>query len=329
MPARRFTLVVRVDDAASPGATIADTAAVSSSTADPNASNNSAGATTTVATTETPDADLQVTTVAPPKSVMVGQPLTWTTTVTNHGPAAATGVTLVVTVPDGATFVSATGGAAPSDGVVTFHLADLPDGASSSVTVVVEARAVGTLTSMATASADETGPSPSNNSATATSAIIPAPTPTPGRTPSLTPGLTGSDGPVVVSVKRYGYHARPTRLVLTFNQPLTPARAQDRKNYRIVDLHGRVFPVRSVAYDASNWTVTLHPFSRLDLHQRYKLTILGTGSRGLTGDSGQPLDGARTGQPGSNYQTLVRPKQLVWPIPTPLSFFSWARPGKR
>jgi hypothetical protein len=89
---------------------------------------------------------------------------------------------------------------------------------------------------------------------------------------------------------------------LKFNQPLDPARAQDRKDYRIVGLHGRVFPVRSVVYDAAKWTVTLHPFFRLDLHHRYKLAVHGTGSVGLTGASGRLLDGARTGQPGSNYQ---------------------------
>ena len=96
-----FTLVVQVDDATSPCATIADTAAVSSSTADPSNANNSAVVTTTVATPPTPVADLEVTTVGPPKPVSVGQPLTLTTTVTDHGPAAATGLTLIVTVPTG------------------------------------------------------------------------------------------------------------------------------------------------------------------------------------------------------------------------------------
>jgi uncharacterized repeat protein (TIGR01451 family) len=331
-----FTLVLRVDDAAPGGATIADFAAASSSTADPDGEKNSAGASTTVAIPAAPVADLEVTTVKSSRSVIVGQPLTWTTTVTNNGPAAATGVTLVVTVPAGATFFSATGGASPSDGVLTFQLADLTAGSSESVTVVVEARAVGTLTSTATASAVQADPSSTDSTATATAAILPATTPTPSPSPvptaapapTLTPAIRRSDGPQVISLKRRGNDWKPTRLILKFDQPLTTASARDRKDYRIVGLHGRVIPVRWARYDAPQRTVILRTFPHLDLYRRYRLTIQGTGSLGLSNTSGQLLDGARTGQPGSNYQGFVRPRHPLGPMLASRSILSSPHPGQ-
>lgn len=87
---------------------------------------------------------------------------------------------------------------------------------------------------------------------------------------------------------------------------------------RIAGLHGRVMPIRRARYDASNWTVILRTFPHLDLYRRYQLTIRGTG----------PLDGARTGVPGSDYHTLVRPKRLMLPIPVSLPFPSGPRPGQ-
>ena len=73
----------------------------------------------------------------------VGNELTYTITVHNGGAIAATGVKLTDRLPKGVTFVSATGGVTPSDGVLTFDLGTLGGGAEATVSVVVvpEARA--------------------------------------------------------------------------------------------------------------------------------------------------------------------------------------------
>ena len=45
----------------------------------------------------------------------------------------------------------------------------------------------------------------------------------------------------MTSVKRYGYHAQPTSLVLAFSEPLDPSLAQNGNEYEIVPVieHGR------------------------------------------------------------------------------------------
>ena len=56
-----------------------------------------------------------------------------------------------------------------------------------------------------------------------------------GQTTTLTAKITSgvpvtiSDGPQIMSLKRYGIHMKPTTIVLTFDQPLDPTR-QDVKS---------------------------------------------------------------------------------------------------
>jgi hypothetical protein len=49
----------------------------------------------------------------------------------------------------------------------------------------------------------------------------------------------------------------------------------------------------------------------LNLHRRYTLTINGTTSSGLKNPSGDLLDGAGNGQPGSDYVTTITGKILA------------------
>ena len=89
-------------------------------------------------------------------------------TASNAGPDTAQGVTLTVTLPAGMTFVSTTQGS-ESNGVVTVPLGDMVLGASSTVTIVAQATALGQL--QVTAGVTDSGPSDpttSNNSASAT-----------------------------------------------------------------------------------------------------------------------------------------------------------------
>jgi hypothetical protein len=67
------------------------------------------------------------------------------------------------------------------------------------------------------------------------------------------------DGPTVDNFVRLGFHAEPTTLVLSFDKPLDPVRAEDLGNYRIAQSHGRAVRVASVAYDPTTLTVTISP----------------------------------------------------------------------
>jgi uncharacterized repeat protein (TIGR01451 family) len=126
-------------------------------------------------------ADLSIA-VAAPDTVRIGQLLTYTVTVTNHGPDAASGVSVRDSLPDGVTFVSATSsqGSIPtrSGGVVTAALGSVADGGRATVTIVVRPTVWGTLTDSASVSGAESdpnsvnnGPGPDNPAATANTTV--------------------------------------------------------------------------------------------------------------------------------------------------------------
>jgi IPT/TIG domain len=130
--------------------------------------------------------------------------------------------------------------------------------------------------------------------------------------------------PRVMSVARFGFHMQPTSVVLTFSSALDPTEAQDVKNYRIVTLGGRgrngfrighVTRVRAAVYDPAAFTVTLRPVVRLDIHNRYRLTVKGAMPTGLRGGSGVPLAGEADGAAGTNYVTVLREKLVAGPAP--------------
>ncbi|MFF1630386.1 calcium-binding protein [Streptomyces sp. NPDC058272] len=122
-----------------------------------------------------PGVDLSVTKTGP-ATVAIGDRATYTVTVTNTSTStSATGVSLseALTGP-AASVVSAT----PGQGTCTTSatgascsLGTLAPGARTTVTVVVEPRATGTLTDRATVTATQTDPTPGNNTATATTTV--------------------------------------------------------------------------------------------------------------------------------------------------------------
>ena len=137
----------------------------------------------------------------------------------------------------------------------------------------------------------------------------------PGLVPAVTNSLDvcPSIAPTITRVLRYGYHMRPTTVVLSFDQALDAVTAQNTKDYRITGPAGGVYRIRSAIYDPATLTVTLHPFRRINLHHRYKLIVVGTDPGGLTSAQGQLLDGADNGQPGSNYRTTLISRGLADP----------------
>jgi uncharacterized membrane protein/transglutaminase-like putative cysteine protease len=136
-------------------------------------------------------------------------------------------------------------------------------------------------------------------------------------TVTVNPVATLTAGPRVIQVSRFGYHATPTTYVIQFSAPLDSARAENVANYRIVGPDGRSVPVASATYDAMSKTVTLAPAHYLNLHWIYRLTIIGTGTAGITDTVGVLLDGAGTGHSGSNYVTTLKAADLVVGAPAP------------
>jgi large repetitive protein len=114
-------------------ADIQDTATVTSSTADPDTSNNQASYQSSL----NPQANLEITKQASPDTAIAGDHVTYTLTVTNHGPSTASAVTVSDPLATGLTLVSASGSGATCTGTtaVSCTLGDLPDGETRTVTV--------------------------------------------------------------------------------------------------------------------------------------------------------------------------------------------------
>jgi uncharacterized repeat protein (TIGR01451 family) len=127
-----------------------------------------------------PPADLSLAKADSPDPVEAKTELTYTVTVTNNGPSAATEITLTDQLPEGAVFVSASptqgtcsrDGKGKSDGVLTCDLGELAAGASATVTIVVEPAKAGTLVNTATVRASQPEPNPADNTATETTVVF-------------------------------------------------------------------------------------------------------------------------------------------------------------
>ena len=119
--------------------------------------------------------DLALTVSDSPDPVQEGGALTYTATVTNNGPLAATNVSFTATVPTTATVnlvTPATGTCAtPNAGVISCNLGTLQSGAAASVTVQVTVGNGGTLTTTAGVGSDQADPTPTNNSVTITTTV--------------------------------------------------------------------------------------------------------------------------------------------------------------
>ena len=143
-----------------PGATgtLDDTAAVSSTTPDPAASNNSSMVSTSIVAS----ADVAVSKTGP-ATVTPGTDVTYTVTVTNNGPSTATNVVLTDAITGDTTFVSVTPSAGCSG--TTCTIGTLVPGASAifSYTFHVDADATGGIENTATVTASTPDPAAGNN----------------------------------------------------------------------------------------------------------------------------------------------------------------------
>jgi uncharacterized repeat protein (TIGR01451 family) len=172
-----FSVVVTVDPNAAPGTNFSDAASVASSTYDFNPNNNSASLAGEVFG---PPADLVVTT-STPTSVVEGNNITYTVTVTNNGPNQATGVVLT-DVHHNMRTVSASvsqGTLTLLGGMYSVNIGSIDAGASVILTATVQAIEDTGLIQSPAVSATSADPNPGNN--------------------TLTVSIAGSEPPIVVS----------------------------------------------------------------------------------------------------------------------------------
>ncbi len=129
-------LVAQVGAGVAGNTTLSDTATVSASSYDPNSANNSSTAQTTVQ----PQANLAVS-VSAPASVIAGNDLTYTVTVSNSGPLAAQDVTVASSLPAGLTLEGQSQTSGPdftlgqNGNTVSDTITSLAAGASATFTV--------------------------------------------------------------------------------------------------------------------------------------------------------------------------------------------------
>ncbi|MFM6079338.1 MAG: Calx-beta domain-containing protein, partial [Dolichospermum sp.] len=111
--------------------------------------------------------DLSVTQTASASSVLLGENLTYTIQVSNNSSVSSKGVTLVETLPEEVTFVSASlNPSQQTDNIITFDVGDLAAGESKIVTVnVVAPNTAGTITTSATVSSKTLDSNEVNNAA--------------------------------------------------------------------------------------------------------------------------------------------------------------------
>lgn len=203
-----FTLVVHVSPAAA--GVISNTATIGSDTADSNTNNNTFTTTNTVSTT----ADVSLTKSDSPDPVVAGSNITYTIPVSNGGPNSGAAVTVTDVVPTGTTFVSVTAPAgwsctAPASGgtgTVTCSNPVLVNGATDTLTLVVNVNpsTTGTITNTANVSTTSTDLAAGNNSATATTTVNTSADLTVTKTASPDPVTAGQQLTYTINVTNNG-----------------------------------------------------------------------------------------------------------------------------
>ena len=169
-------------------APITNTATATTATHDPNSADDSDSA-----SVDAPAADLAVTKTVDNPSPSVGTNVTFTVTVANNGPDAATGVVVSDLLPAGLTFQSAIASAGSYNfGTGAWTVGNLANGASENLQITAQVTVAGGLVNTATASATEHDPNLADNSDSATVAGVRADVALTKTVDDATPALGGT-----------------------------------------------------------------------------------------------------------------------------------------
>ncbi len=170
-------LVVRYDDDLAPASSVDNSATVSSATPDPSLADNSGRDSATVDT----QADLEMVKTIDKSSVNAGESVVYTLTVTNHGPSAASALTITDTFSTDlatGTPIASTGTCGPIVlGLLTCNVASLASGASVTVQIpatVISTAVLGPLANTASVTsntAEPTDPGSFSNSGSVTTTV--------------------------------------------------------------------------------------------------------------------------------------------------------------
>jgi uncharacterized repeat protein (TIGR01451 family)/fimbrial isopeptide formation D2 family protein len=157
------------------GSTLTNSATIGAEQPDPDPGNNSSGARTVVGPPPANDHNLTIEkTVDGPDSVAVGETLRYAIVVANSGPATATGVKVVDTLPSTVEYVSAAlpGGKCTLKGsVLTCAVGTLAPGEQKRVAVTVRAVKAGKVRNTATVSGSVADSNPNDNSSSASARV--------------------------------------------------------------------------------------------------------------------------------------------------------------
>jgi uncharacterized repeat protein (TIGR01451 family) len=149
-----------------------NTAQVAALEHDPIPANNSSTQTTTVRAPDPAEADLAITAAVGPRAS--GQGFTYTLTVTNHGPATATGVQLTNDLPRGFNQITASQGSCSVTDPMLCALGELTSGVAETVTInVIPEVNRDTLPNRAAVNGDQRDPNTANNFALTSALELP------------------------------------------------------------------------------------------------------------------------------------------------------------
>ncbi len=171
-----FTVVLQVNSATPSGTNITDTVTANATNIVPGLTTNSASSTVIVANAGT--ADMAITkTASPSPSVIQGNPLTYTLTVTNNGPSSATNVTVQDNLPSTLTYISTSttvGSCSEANSVVSCLLGTMANTATATITILTTPQQPGVIVNNAQVSADQTDPNQLNNTASQQETVVAA-----------------------------------------------------------------------------------------------------------------------------------------------------------
>ena len=175
-----FTFVVQTSPSLAGGSILENDVSVSSGNFDDNLANNFASNLTTVSAF----ADLSISKSDNPATVVAGQLLNYTLTITNGGPSDAINVVVTDTLPAEVNFLSATGASCVQDPVnlrmLTCSLGNMPAGQVRVFSILVQVKpdavfsggSSGTITNLAGVRSDTPDPCQSNNAASEPTGIL-------------------------------------------------------------------------------------------------------------------------------------------------------------